>query len=101
MKYIVKKIHFNSFQERIILETEANTGSFSFETRVELPIEALNRLVNNFQQSLPSLSFYDYLQSEKIAGDVYYKGLFYDFDWILEAEVFEAAQLNYPRKICA
>jgi len=65
MEYTIKKIQFNSFQERLTLETEVKKDNFWFESRIELPLDALNRLINSFQQCFSSVNFYDFFGYRK------------------------------------
>jgi hypothetical protein len=101
MQYIIKKIHFNSFNERMILETEVNKENFWFESSVELPMEALNRLINTFQQNFSMYNFYDRLESECVSEDFYYTAKFETLQWTLEGSLIEEFKVNTPRKICA
>ncbi len=101
MEYTIKKIQFNSFQERLILETEVKKENFWFESRIELPIDALNKLINSFQQSFSSDNFYDILVAEDIDEDVYYSASFQQIDWKIDALSLESLKARIPKKICA
>jgi hypothetical protein len=101
MEYTIKKIQFNSFQERLILETEVKKENFWFESRIELPIDALNKLINSFQQCFSSVNFYDILLAEDIDEDVYYSASFQQIDWKLDALSLESLKARIPKKICA
>ncbi|MFM7467565.1 MAG: hypothetical protein ACKO2O_06655 [Crocinitomicaceae bacterium] len=101
MEYSIKKIQFNSFQERLTLETEVKKDNFWFVSRIELPLDALNRLINSFQQCFSSVNFYDILVTENIEEDVYYTVKFQQIDWKLDALSFEILKERIPKKICA
>lgn len=101
MEYTIKKIQFNSFQERLTLETEVKKDNFWFESRIELPMDALNRLINSFQQCFTSVNFYDLLEVENIAEDLYYCASIHQMDWKLDAIILEKLKENNPKKICA
>jgi hypothetical protein len=101
MEYTIKKIQFNSFQERITLETEVKKDNFWFESRIELPMDALNRLINSFQQCFTSVNFYDLLEVENIAEDVYYCASIHQMHWKLDALSLEVLKAKIPKKICA
>ncbi|MFM7637100.1 MAG: hypothetical protein ACKO5W_04450 [Crocinitomicaceae bacterium] len=101
MEYTIKKIQFNSFQERLILETDVKKDNFCFESRIELPIDALNRLINSFQQCFSSVNFYDILLAEEINEDVYYNASFQQIDWKLDSLSLESLKARIPKKICA
>ncbi len=101
MNYNIKKLSFNTFQDKIMLETEVNKENFRFESQLELPIDALNVLINHFQQHFVSLNFYDYIESESISDEVYYCGKFQQLNWALELFTLEILKESKPRKICA
>ncbi len=101
MEYTIKKIQFNSFQERLTLETEVKKDNFWFDSRIELPIDALNKLINSFQQCFSSVNFYDLLEVENIAEDVFYRANFHQIDWKLDAWSLEDLKATIPKKICA
>lgn len=101
MEYTIKKIQFNSFQERLTLETEVKKDNFWFESRIELPMDALNRLINSFQQSFSSDNFYDLLVAENIQEDVFYSANFQQIEWKLDAISLEVLKARIPKKICA
>lgn len=100
MSYRIKKLHFNTFEDKIILQTEILKGNLKFDSLIEMPMNSLNQMINGFQRCF-NLSFYNFILSEDISEEVYYTGHFDDCNWIVSYDDLNDLKLLTPRKICA
>ncbi len=89
MKYNIREISFNSFEENIVLLGSGFNDKFSFETTWKFPIKYLNRLVNKLYEEHAGFDFYESLVQDCLEGETHYKctlpsefNLCIDNDWL-------------------